>query len=437
MADQGFETLEQYEDFLREQIKTWEPARRIALAAAMAERWLPAYETFSAAEQWGDPDILRHCLDAVWAAVEGRATATGWPRLSQQLQAITPHMDDFDANEALCACVMIEYALTCCQREDNGSDAVMAVLSGLEAVRPDLLTRDRPPARWWQQANVRREVNKQLRLLKHTQALTDLTNAAAALRPVWADPAMQGEVQPRKAPKAPPALTNQAAFEIYQRMILADIKGAARNLDPKQHPDLATGLYLGMWLGRYHRRQNLITGEYGVLADHIALDLLVAKNRARDRAEPDQPSWESSARWSIDICYRNPYNGLDVHSVEEPHGYGPSLRRLWVEAKRHGQSDVEAWESVRAWAYHQSPAWTISRSTRQNSLAAVQPYLDHPLAWQVTGDLERPWSTNIEAGIAHIRLNDFPDELMYSLSIEGQVIGDFHDWPKAWMREEG
>jgi hypothetical protein len=41
--------------FLHETIEPWSPEQRVALAAAIAERWLPVYETFSAAEQWGDP----------------------------------------------------------------------------------------------------------------------------------------------------------------------------------------------------------------------------------------------------------------------------------------------------------------------------------------------------------------------------------------------
>ena len=46
--------------------------QRVALAAAMAERWLPVYEVFSAAEQWGDPANLRRSLDAVWNHLRGR-----------------------------------------------------------------------------------------------------------------------------------------------------------------------------------------------------------------------------------------------------------------------------------------------------------------------------------------------------------------------------
>jgi hypothetical protein len=435
VTDQQFENLDAYERFVQGQIETWLPARRTTLAAAMAERWLHAYEAFSLSESWGDPAVLRQGLEAAWAVVRGEPAAMDWSRLKNQLHEVTPHLDDFDANEALCVCVMVHYAALCCQQAENQSHTVMAVLSGLEAVRPDLLTGDHVPMRWWKQAGLQRELNKQLRLIKRINALTDLRDVPGGLRPFLSDPAMVGEARPRKAKKAPIALSNRSAFEMYKRMVQADIRGAAGNLDPKQNQELAPILYLATWLGRYHRRKDLITGEYGALADRAALDRLVAKNRARDGAEPDLPAWEAEARWVIDTTYQNSFNRLDVNAVEAPHGYGPSLRKLWVEAKRRGLSDAEAWESITAWAYHQPEAWSVSSKRRKQSLEALTEYLDRPITWKATDDPDFPWRADIEGAAWLIRLNDFPDELMYSLLLGGTVVADFHDWPKAWQRE--
>lgn len=173
-------------------------------------------------------------------------------------------MDDFDANEALCACVMIQYAIDCCTTEDNQSPTLMAMLSGLEAVQSDLLVDDRAPSRLWKRVAVHKELNKQLRLVEQINTLVDLEDVPRALRSFLTDPEIVGELRPRRKPHGASAgLTNQVAFEQYRRIVQADIKGAARGLDPKKNPDLATVVYLSAWLGRYHRRKETIAGGCG------------------------------------------------------------------------------------------------------------------------------------------------------------------------------
>jgi len=67
--DVEFNSFDDYEGFILATIEPWSPARRITLAAAMAERWLPAYETFPPAKVGGSR-ILRQSLDAVWETVD-------------------------------------------------------------------------------------------------------------------------------------------------------------------------------------------------------------------------------------------------------------------------------------------------------------------------------------------------------------------------------
>ena len=439
MAKQEFKYLDQYEGFIQAKIKSWSPAQRIALAAGMAERWLHAYETFSNSENWGDPAVLRRSLDAVWNRLGGQASsAVNWHSLSQQVQNITPHMDDFDAIEALCACAMVQYAIDCCTEKDNNTPALMAVLSGLEAVQPDLLEVDPVPARMWNNSVIHKEINKQLRLIETIQSPGGADVDYQAARALLADPQMAGEIVPREE-TGPVGRTNQEIYEQYRQIIQLEIKSAARGLDPRKNPGMAAMLYLAAWMGRYSRRKQMLSGEYGQLMDQTAIQHLLAKNRAKDLAETELPAWDTKTRWTIDVCYQNPMNGLDADTPEGPHAYGPSLRRLWVKAKQRGLSDLDAWDTIEAWARYQPEAWgrKSKRSKDKASIdpAALQTHLSLPLIWSATGNLNVPWKTDVDGNSWQVRLNDFPDEVMYSLIINGEPAGDFHDWPMTWRRE--
>jgi hypothetical protein len=140
----------------------------------------------------------------------------------------------------------------------------------------------------------------------------------------------------------------------------------------------------------------------------------------------------------IDMCFANPLLKLDASSPLQPHGHGPSMRALWSAAKRMQQPDIEAWRAILAWARHRPAAWEAEDRRKKKGLAVASPELGANLArkvaWTATGDVELPWSADVENTRWQVRINDFPDELMYSLVIDGQEAGDFHDWPQNWQR---
>jgi hypothetical protein len=65
--------------------------------------------------------------------------------------------------------------------------------------------------------------------------------------------------------------------------------------------------------------------------------------------------------------------------------------------------------------------------------------MEHPLfvywiRWNTTEDALFPYQATINDQIWLIRINDFPDEPLYTLIIEKREIIDFDDWPKTWSK---
>ena len=48
--------------------------------------------------------------------------------------------------------------------------------------------------------------------------------------------------------------------------------------------------------------------------------------------------------------------------------------------------------------------------------------------------LDYRWQTEVAGQRWRIQLNDFPDDVMYTLLIDDREVGSFHDWPASWQR---
>jgi hypothetical protein len=191
-------------------------------------------------------------------------------------------------------------------------------------------------------------------------------------------------------------------------------------------------------LARYGRRQDIVAGTYGRLADAAGVQALMARNRALDGAETAVPDWGAELQQALDQTLQNERNGLDVTAYDRPHNYGPSLRYLWLVGERTSPPEQEAWRHVLTWTRHCPAAWEVEDRRKKRGLAYTTPALGALLAraldWQATGDPEQPWATEVDGARWKIRLGDFPDDFMYNLLIDGQEVGSFHDWPETWRR---
>jgi uncharacterized protein YjaG (DUF416 family) len=432
-------SIEDYESFLSATVARWSPEQHVAMAAAMAERWLPAYEAFAAAEKWGDPASLRRILEAIWNHARGSTLAPAeQARQVTLLDDGTPHMDDFDAYQALAACVILGEALECCGSADSESAAVRAALSGFEAAVSDWASEPEDLPRLWKRAAARKELAKQLRLAERIGALTDLDAATVeALRRDLRSAELTGTVSKPRKPAAPPALTNQVAFEQYRRLLTSQLKRPASAAPSPSEPFFAMSIFC-QWGLRYLHRLRTISGKHGQLADIVAQRALVDRHRARDAADPEVPDWGPLVRQIMQLNLRNPFSEYDVKSLDQPQGYGPSLRRLWADAKRMGFSDADAWRRITAWAHHSPAAWEAEDRRKKKGLACTTAELGEHLAqkltWAATGDLDYPWAAEVGGMCWRVRLNDFPDDIKYTLMIGDEDGGSFHDWPRSWKR---
>lgn len=427
--------IDQYEDFLTTKLDTWSPKQRVAFAAAMVERWLHTYEKFSAAEQWGDAANLRRILDAIWGqALDRPLSPADRAGYGAQVEDCTPHMDDFDdAEAALATCIMLGEALDACGSSDSPTAAGRTALSGFEAAVPDWAFDPEEQPRLWRKVAARNELNKQLKLIERIDAITSFSDATVAdLRKALISSALIGKVSAPAKSNVPKGWTNQAAFEQYRVTISADLKQT-----PSQPPPGLPFQFLFTtftpWSARYRRRQENIQSSSVDILGHEAL---VARYTARDAANKTMPVWDAETQNSIDRVYL--YGSLDVKSVEQPHGYGPSLRRLWLEAKQLGKTDDEASGSIQQWARHVPAAWAIEDQRKKKGLAHVNPtlgeHLSRSLTWSRSGDADYPWETEVDGYKWRVRINDFPDDFMYTLFIGDDEIGPFHDWPGSWKR---
>lgn len=64
----------------------------------------------------------------------------------------------------------------------------------------------------------------------------------------------------------------------------------------------------------------------------------------------------------------------------------------------------------------------------------VTDYLAEKLVWRKTADPKHPYETNFDGEICIIRVNDFPDEHLYTLIVNGEEVADFDDWSAPWKR---
>jgi hypothetical protein len=73
-------------------------------------------------------------------------------------------------------------------------------------------------------------------------------------------------------------------------------------------------------------------------------------------------------------------------------------------------------------------------STAAQPAPDFRSLLETSISWTDTGEMEIPWRALTGGHKLAVRLNDFPDEALYSLLVDGSAVADFDEWPADWTR---
>jgi hypothetical protein len=68
-------------------------------------------------------------------------------------------------------------------------------------------------------------------------------------------------------------------------------------------------------------------------------------------------------------------------------------------------------------------------------LTKVQNYLEEKVNWSQGPDPNYPYRAEINGDRLVVRLNDFPDQSLYTLLVNDEEAASFDDWPNQWQRE--
>ncbi|MBI4142227.1 hypothetical protein HY484_04840 [Candidatus Woesearchaeota archaeon] len=64
----------------------------------------------------------------------------------------------------------------------------------------------------------------------------------------------------------------------------------------------------------------------------------------------------------------------------------------------------------------------------------VRKYFKTDIVWLHTNNPELQYKSCVDKDRLVLRINDFPDEPLYTLIVNDKPLTSFSDWPKNWKR---
>jgi hypothetical protein len=221
---------------------------------------------------------------------------------------------------------------------------------------------------------------------------------------------------------------------------------------------------------RYNLRRGWMSPDGTRVADPLGHKAVAARNLALTPASPP-PDFREILDPSIvmdphlrDLALaagvpteRLEYAGTDgtIRKHGPPNPFCPGFYYLWAEAEQQGNDSKGCFRFIADWTWHRPACWDRDDDHREGPTRPpktenfphlwykeagvwidpiLDSYFERPVVWLDSGDLNLPWVAVVGGATWAVRINDFPDEYMYTLLVNGQFTGDFLEWPEAWLR---
>lgn len=67
-------------------------------------------------------------------------------------------------------------------------------------------------------------------------------------------------------------------------------------------------------------------------------------------------------------------------------------------------------------------------------IASAHSYVEKKVAWNQSVDPSHPFEAEFNSDRLVIRVNDFPDENLYTLFVNDEEVLRFDEWPGQWRK---
>jgi hypothetical protein len=118
----------------------------------------------------------------------------------------------------------------------------------------------------------------------------------------------------------------------------------------------------------------------------------------------------------------------------------PAFEWLLEEARKNGLDETGQMRAVIDWAlrpdlYEYRPGRPLKSRVPRQPPKESPKILAQKVRWHSVADPQEPLIGKARTKRYKIRINDFPEEALFSLADESGVIWDFDDWPTVWRKE--